>query len=155
MTEPLDALVATIVQQRKYGRTTCAVTPRPATGARASVTALIDEYVATFGFKGLDDGWVEIRQQDARQIATAVLYEDLASHTEVMNEQQASELAHRFISLFGTGTEYYTNGNLVLPSADKNGVPGGWNPITSATFDSGVICVSEDRIGILWVQDED
>ena len=30
-----------------------------------------------------------------------------------------------------------------------------WSPLTTATFDAGVLCASQSRAGLFWVEDED
>ena len=66
-----------------------------------------------------------------------------------MTVDVATALATRFVEYCGDGAGFLTNGEIALSSS------GGWLPITSATFDTGVIGIGRDRLGFLWVEDED
>lgn len=39
--------------------------------------------------------------------------------------------------------------------AERVTVGAGWNPVTEATFDTGVIAIGHDRSLCVWVEDED
>jgi hypothetical protein len=66
-------------------------------------------------------------------------------------------LADRFLASFGTdGVHYFTNadfGARADPAFTLSSF--GWNPVTAATFDTGVLVVGPRRCGCLWVEDED
>jgi hypothetical protein len=115
----------------------------------------VDAFVAAFGFKGLGPSWTEISASDAFYIVRSILRRDQAYQMAVMREADAARLAEMFCALFDRNVRCVTNGNSVLPTADPRGVPGASTPISSATFDSGVVCVDDARIGMLWVEDED
>jgi hypothetical protein len=155
VTSDAQAVCEAIARQRKYGHPTCAVDERTATGDPRSYHAVLDEFVATFGFKGLGDAWIEVSSQAATKLVREILLKDLAYRVAMMSEDEAALLAKRFFALFDGSVRCFTNGNLVVQDADPTEVPGSWNPITEATFDAGVVCLGSCRIGILWVEDED
>ncbi len=74
--------------------------------------------------------------RDALRAATRVLHEDLAYTALIMSTEVATTLATRFVEHCGGDADFFTSGE-------------------RATFDSGVIGVSRDRAGVLWVEDED
>lgn len=155
MSSDVQAICEEIAHQRKYGHPTCAVRQRSATADSRSCHAILDEFVATLGFDGLDDGWIEISIQDAKTLTREILLKDLAYGIAMMSEQEAAQLCERFFTLFDGSVRCFTNGNLVL-HADATEVPGSWTAISpQATFDTGVVCIDSSRIGILWVEDED
>ena len=94
--------------------------------------------------------WVDLDRASALAIATNVLHRDLAYGVPVMPMDRAGDLARRLIDLFdGPSTSFLSNGT--LGGRDR----GSWDPLTDATFDTGVVCVAGDRLGLLWVADED
>jgi hypothetical protein len=73
-----------------------------------------------------------------------------------MSEAAATALAAEFLSRFGETARFYTNGT--FPPHDERrpaGWMGSWDPITRATFDTGVIAVDDVTVGLLWFEDED
>jgi len=56
------------------------------------------------------------------------------------------------------GARFFTNGTFHEESRElgSNVTQGpGWNPVTEATFDTGVIVVAKRSAACLWVEDED
>jgi hypothetical protein len=155
VTSDAQAVCDAITRQRKYGHPTCAVDNRTAAADPQRYREVLDEFVATLGFTGLGEGWIEISTQAAKTLVREVLFKDLAYSVAMMSEDEAALLTERFFALFDPSVRCFTNGNLVVRDADPTEVPGSWNPITEATFDAGVVCLGSSRIGILWVEDED
>lgn len=155
MSSEAEAVCDAITRQRKYGHPTCAVHDRSAPGDPRLYHAVLDEFVATLGFRGMGEAWIEVSIQSAKTLAREILFKDLAYGVAMMSEDEAALLAERFFALFDASVRCFTNGNLVVRDADPTEVPGSWNPITEATVDAGVVCLGSSRIGILWVEDED
>jgi hypothetical protein len=149
-----------IVQRRTAGRTTCATQDAHATGR-----AMADLVVQVHDFRGLGDGWSMISGADALAIVTTLLHRDLASNTELMSLAQASDLATRFFDLVPEPHTYFTNGDWTTssdPTLDATSASThplatleGWDPISDATYDSGVVCVGEGSAAVLWVEEAD
>lgn len=157
MTESISTIAHEIASRRRCGKTTCAVLDRDVVEADRnwSIDQLFDAFLAQFGFTGLGEDREEVSLADAKTIAREALRTDLAYGASMMSEGEAVALAERYFSLFRPEVRCFTNGNLGLPEASRRGQPRSWTGITSATFDTGVICFDRDRVGILWVQDED
>jgi hypothetical protein len=68
-----------------------------------------------------------------------------------MSLSEAKQLLLRFFSFFAADCQFFTNASF---NNDYSRIKS-WNPITKATFDTGVVIVNTHRIGILWVEDED
>src|SRR5262249_2284587 len=139
-----------------YGEMTIALRPRSPSVEDARV--LIDAFVASLGFSGLGQGWEEINRDQAESILRLILHKDLAYRMPITPLEKATSLAGRFLALFSRSARWFTNGTYHLaPVRTPNGGSAGpsWNPISQATFDTGVVCIDESRIGIMWVQDED
>ncbi|MGC1272783.1 MAG: hypothetical protein WBC44_03685 [Planctomycetaceae bacterium] len=151
-----DQAVINEIANRRSG-STCAVMNRAVVEAdrNGSVGELFDAFVARFSFTGLGGDWVEVSLVEAKAIAGEILWKDLAYGVCIMARREADALAGRFFSLFGPEVHCFTNRYFVPPGADRRTQSLTWNPITDATFDIGVVCFDRDRVGILWVQDED
>ena len=63
----------------------------------------------------------------------------------------ARRLAEAFLQPFDSDAVFLSNGELLLGGSS----PRGWNPLTTATFDAGVVAVGRDLYGAVWVTDED
>jgi hypothetical protein len=91
----------------------------------------------------------------AQAIATVetILWKDLAYNSELMPRATAREHAEYFVNEFtDDNTSTYSNGD--WPEYHQRS-SSGWNPMTSATFDAGVIVIHKDYVACLWVEDED
>jgi hypothetical protein len=151
------SIIDEILSKRECGYRTCVVEDRQFAPpvADSDLFQLADAFVAEPDFTGLGAHWTKIGREDARSIIEELLYKDMAYGVSIMPRATAKNLAERFISLFGEGARYLTNGNFILPTTDPRSVPNSGDPISTSTFDSGVVCVDTNRLGILWVEDED
>jgi hypothetical protein len=118
-------------------------------GEGTSKAAIASAFVQRLGLRP-PEAWTSLSAPEALEAATRVLHSDLVYDLPVMKRDLAEELARRLIECFGDGAAFVTNGTFAL---DRTG--GGWSPLTDAAFDSGVIGVSAERVGMLWVEDED
>jgi hypothetical protein len=119
---------------------------------------IIDAFVQQLGFRALNDAWIAITRQQAEALIRRVIGYDLAYGAALTDLDTASDLAGRFIGCFGDQARCYTNGTWhEADTAISQSVIRGasWTPITPATFDTGVVCLDDRNIAILWVQDED
>ncbi|HLH21211.1 MAG TPA: hypothetical protein VK066_01710 [Chloroflexota bacterium] len=118
---------------------------------------IADAFVAEVGCSGLGKHWLEIDRQEALWVLTRVLWGDICYDVSIMTRDEALNLAARFTSLFNDCT-FFTNGTWkkrVIPLPDPVDCLDGFWPITQVTADTGVVAVGADRIGMLWVKDED
>jgi hypothetical protein len=112
---------------------------------------LLDDFVGKHGLTGIGSRWNEISRNDATAHLARILHRDLAYDCVLMPTEQAASIAAKFIDLFGEA-RYFSN---TIPNREDGTRAQGWNSITDATFDSGIIAVGQLEIGILWVEDED
>jgi hypothetical protein len=156
MSGGIDSLTNEILSRRGSG-TTCVIKGRQAKdeGHEKPVTVVVDSFLSELGFIGLGEKWGRISTRVGKAIAQRILQSDLAYRAPIMSEMDSVRLAECFFSWFDDDVCCFTNGNAVLPLALPQEVPGASNPISQATFDSGVVCIDAHRIGILWVEDED
>lgn len=68
-----------------------------------------------------------------------------------MPQTLAASLAADWLAITGSDATYFTNGTWGQPAAQSTG----WQPISNATFDAGIIAVAPQVSAILWVEDED
>lgn len=145
---------ARIIKRRSVGKTTCATIPL---GRQGPDFAIADRAVQAHGFKTLGDAWLEISAHDAHAIATSLLHRDLAYGDEIMPLSEASELATEFLDLAPEPISYFSNGEWASALTDDGSLETsiGWDPISDAAFDAGVVCVGDGTTAILWIEDED
>ena len=146
-----EALVLRVVQaiqaERTAGETTVVVQPWP---RNDTPTGRADAFVASLGLNALGAGWRVVDRSRADRLLFNVLHKDLAYGSVIMPAARADELARAWLDLFPPQALFFTNGTF------HNGSSGAsWSPITHATFDTGVLVVAPDTLGLCWVQDED
>ncbi|MEO1075960.1 MAG: hypothetical protein AAFX41_08350 [Bacteroidota bacterium] len=86
-----------------------------------------------------------------------MLHQDLAYDSDRMPLREAERLAEAFLSMFEDPV-VLTNGSWGIPTtqtSERLRTGPSWFPITDSTFDGGIVCVGRERVGIVWVQDED
>jgi hypothetical protein len=135
--------------KRDAGKVTCSIIGRN----QCSSLEDMNHFVQQLGFQGIDNSWDSVDEQMARRIITYVLSMDLAYDSDLDSTPIAGELCDYFISLFSFQAEYYTNAHFDEDSGHFRLEE--WSSISSATFDTGIIVVDQDKMGILWAEDED
>ncbi len=141
-----------ILKRRAAGKVTCATIAIDASGP---ATATADRVAVAHGFKSLGDAWLEISAHEAHAIVTSLLHRDLVGGNEIMPQHHAEELATAFLDLAPEPHSYFTNGewNGALEDDGSLGTTVGWDPISTAAFDAGVVCVGDGMTAILWVEE--
>jgi hypothetical protein len=151
-----EDLKADIVTGRTCGCTTVELVDRQ--DYPGNDVAAVDVFVSTLGFDGLANQWQSVSPSEAQIILTRVLERDLAYNLPILAESAALHLADRFLALFNQDVHCFTNGTYhQLPSESSPSVQvgPGWDPISDSTFDTGIVCLDNARMGIVWVEDED
>lgn len=98
----------------------------------------------------------EIDTAQAHQLLVSVLHRDLAYDSEIVPHQRARELAAALLATIAADARWWTNGDIGLITRPvRSGPSGSWHPLTTATFDTGVIGIGIDHILIAWFMDED
>ncbi|MUH00885.1 hypothetical protein F7734_54920 [Scytonema sp. UIC 10036] len=115
------------------------------------VLELLDSFVEQQGYHNLGERWREISRAEAEKIINFIMTKDLAYSVELMSSEEAQQISSKLLTLFAGNCKYFTNALFVNNFSGMSE----WNSITESTFDTGVMIVSGDRIGMLWVQDED
>ena len=118
----------------------------------------LSEVVNFFSLSADPANYRQVAKAEAIEILTRILHKDMAYDSEIMPRQIAAELSASFLqdfaddsTVFFTNIDYSREGEI---SQDTRIGPS-WNPVTNATFDAGVIAISETRSACLWVEDED
>ncbi len=140
-------VAAKIRAARRCGVVHCGVSARP--------SPTLVELATEFGLAPDPASYTEIDAAAARRLAELVLGRDLAYNVEIMAAARAAELTGRFLAQFGEqGVRFFTNGTFhEVSDPERSGA--GWNPVTAATIDTGVLILGPLRSGCLWVEDED
>ena len=107
-----------------------------------------------FGLAPLPEQLREIEQTEAKGIIKTILWKDLAYSSELISEAMAIERANYLFSLFyDASVKLYTNGD--WDNYHESGRSAGSNPLTSSTFDAGVLFIGKKFSACIWVEDED
>lgn len=147
--DAIDELVETIKRERG-GVVHCATGEVTAPGVTPRQS--IDSFVGRYKLAGIGDAWVEVSQDVAQQHLAEVLHRGLAYNGELIPRQRAAELASAFLAMF-PGGRYFTNTEDAPYDAKQSSH--GWDPITQATFDTGIVALRGNEIGMIWLEDED
>ncbi|MGR5150122.1 hypothetical protein ACQKP8_26700 [Photobacterium alginatilyticum] len=96
---------------------------------------------------------VSIHEEGAKEIVKFLLWKDLAYGSEIMSKSDAEEYVNVIFSdLVPSDSKFYTN-TTWNDYHDSNTLS--FASFTDATFDCGVIAVSDGQVFIFWVQAED
>jgi hypothetical protein len=96
----------------------------------------------------------DISREEARAVIASLVDCDLAYRARRNHEATGVSVASAFLGIFeGDGARFFTNGDLGIEHAA--GRSGAWSPLTSATFDTGVVVVDGSCVAVFWVEDED
>lgn len=118
-----------------------------------AASATVADVASSFGLLDSPEHYEEIDAVEAAKVIENVLHRDMAYKNEIMPISLARELSGEFFAMFaGTDARFFTNGEWGR-SLGAHGI--GWTPVTSATFDTGVLVVSDQTVGCVWCMDED
>ena len=109
---------------------------------------------------------VEISRPDSQFLLAAILGTDLAYGIKQIEQHEAAGLASKFLDPFPSNSRYYTNGTLGWRGNDSPvpGIPPGvwWSLLSRleesdrwVIFDTGIVVLDWERIGILWIADSE
>lgn len=118
----------------------------------------LDRWLEKLGFNPLGQGWRVANKKMAIAILRFILHHDLAYDSERISRWKAQQISDRFVQFFGTQAKYLTNAEFaIVEGTGEIEVQNlrTWNPITNATFDTGICVCSSTHLGLLWVEDED
>jgi hypothetical protein len=136
------AVVDDILAERDCGVVRCGVSRF----AKQDILELARE----FGLHDDPSAFAPITGSDAVALVASILHKDMAYSYPMMAEERARELAEQFLKQFGAEAKLYSNGWTGWETGSTS-----WNPVTDATFDTGVLIIGNDRSGCIWVEDED
>jgi|KBSSwiStaDraftv2_1062776.scaffolds.fasta_scaffold76394_3 hypothetical protein len=132
-----SAICSEIRRARWVGHTRCDV-----------IEGRINLIEAARAFNLADDDTVyrSVGAEEACALAIHLLHTGLAHPGEIMSVERATELWREFIGLFaGQDVQLLTN---TLHSTR-------WTPATDATFDMGLLVIAPNKVGCLWIEEED
>lgn len=142
-----------IVLHRHCGRVICLVENQQFDVSNKNLLPIVtlDKFLQRVGLQSLKQGWKEITQKQAEKVMCYIQRRDLAYDGKISDVGDVEGRTERFLDLFGENARFFSNG--ILAGESKKSWQ--WSPASLATFDTGVVCLSALRIGILWVEDED
>ena len=145
-----------VLSARQYGVVHCEFRMREELNRSSDGRQTADEIARVVGFRPLGTKWRELTRENACVFLERVLGRDLAYDGQAMSPDLAEQLSREFVALFSGRSFYYTNGDFPSPEHYREGGwAGSWDPVTLATFDTGVVAVDGDHAGLVWIEDED
>jgi hypothetical protein len=110
-----------------------------------------DGMIAMVNLPLLGPHWFEADRERAGAIITAVLHLDLETLKPRVPQRMANELTERILAQFKGQVMYLTN---VRPHSDISKSPHHWASGSNLVeLDAGVVIVSSDLVGLMWVED--
>ncbi|MBP1933011.1 hypothetical protein [Ammoniphilus resinae] len=141
-----------LVSNRDSGDVTCRMKDINQVGR---VVEVKEQFLQEVGLNSdrIKGRWKEVDRKTAGRILEYILSVDMAYDIKLKSKPLADQLGRYFLNQFHFDAKYYTNGDF----EEKTGFLRirGWIPVTASTFDTGVVVMDEDRIGILWTEDDD
>lgn len=131
---------------RGCGRVHCRLQETKVTGGDANV---IERFLVSEGFAHPAVSLLQIDRTQAREHIVSLFTADQAHSMPAMPPADAEFYADRFLSMFSDDPRLFTNSGRFKTGRNE------WSPITEATFDSGVICLCDALVGMIWFEDED
>jgi len=120
---------------------------RDLTGARI----IADEMISLVNLPVLGLHWFQCDRIRAAAILMAVLHWDLETFQARVPERQAAELAGKIFGHFPDDAIFLTS---VRPHADTSLSPHKWASGSELEeLDAGVVIVSEQLVGLVWIED--
>lgn len=123
-------------------------------GVKEAKVKSVESAAELFGLSNERGIYEKIERTEAMEVIKNVLHKDMAYSVKIMPSEKANNLAEEFIGTFGGEAIFYTNGEYGKPRKNPNVGPS-WSPATDATFDTGVIVISNEVVGCVWFADED
>jgi hypothetical protein len=115
--------------------------------AESSPAAAASALAGELGFR-IPPGWSALSPEEGPAFLARLLARDGDSDTPAIPLAEAETLAARIRALFSDGAAFYPLGPL-----DLGLVPEGDAPPAGAPFDSGMLVVDGERVGLLWIED--
>lgn len=130
-----------LIEARQFGEIRISVV--------SEITGDLSRVLSKFGLTPDANMLVEHNRATALSILTELLWKDMAYEGECMSRDQAEKFANTIIDENSDiKSKYFSNGNWALRES--------WNPLTSATFDAGIIISAQDKpYFCIWFEDED
>ncbi|WP_242218504.1 hypothetical protein [Bacillus cereus group sp. BfR-BA-01380] len=97
--------------------------------------------------------WEVIDKRMAKKILEYILSMDMAYDIDLETKPLAEKLSNYFLKEFLSDAKYYTNGK--FDEVDGFFRLSEWTSITNSTFDTGILAIDKNKIGILWAEDND
>lgn len=91
------------------------------------------------------------REQAVEHLTTVIAYSLAYGRESCVPDSVATALVDRFLSGMPAGAAFRTNGDF----NGKNSHLTSWAPLSSWTFDTGLIAVSDSLVRLCWVLEED
>ena len=143
---------------RQYGvvRAGARELPAPTTTylSQGTELALVNSFMKAQGF-AIPKWWVFLNAIMANETLAGVIHKDMAYDSPMNDEVACKQIAQEFICLFDQKSALFLSNGMLYAPLKVKGSGSGWDPLTSATFDGGVVGFDGSLIAYFWFEDED
>ena len=115
----------------------------------------LDAVAAQVGYRKLGAGWEELTPTRAEEVLAALLHRDMAYRAQTLPRAEAERIAAAFFDLFGDRLRCFSNSDWEPDDPGGSLRVTSWDPISKATFDSGIVATDGVVTGLFWFEDED
>ncbi len=111
----------------------------------------LDAFTATLGLQPLAHAWREIEEITARAILRRILTKDLPHGRRLMTTRTAAGFVDELWAALPLARRHFTNATFTGRAMQL----AGWNPISTAKYDTGVASSGGAVLTLLWTADND
>ena len=146
---------AILSYKRRCGIYTCEMHLFGKSDADVDNNTRMNRFVKALGFIHVEDwSYFEVEKDDAYAWALEALISDDRGHPIIIEPDIAGELLSSFFRFFSQHARYFTN-----QCKDSDGRLSSsyaiLRPIDDYVFSSGVVILDNEKIGILWIDEDD
>lgn len=146
-----DEAFKRLIHTRNVGKVTYAMETREAGNEKG-----MNEFITRMGYtpSRIEQHWRSVTREYARQILEFIFTTDMTHNLALDSKPFAQTISNHYLNHFAPGAQFYTNGQ--FDTSDGYFKLYAWTSITDGetyTYDTGIIGIDTDRIGILWATD--
>jgi hypothetical protein len=140
-----------LLSKRNSGSTNCSFKSMNNSVNEINKELFLDE----LGFKSdeIKNEWEKVDETTAKKILEYILSYDMAYDAELGTKAKASLICSYFLNEFQSDAIFFTNGYFDEDAGFFK--LSAWTPLTDSTFDTGILAIDKNKIGILWAEDND
>ncbi|WP_339278104.1 hypothetical protein MKY59_14210 [Paenibacillus sp. FSL W8-0426] len=146
-----DEAFKKLISTRNVGKVTYGIEKREAENEK-----WMNDLLVKMGHNSsrIEHHWRSVTREYAHQILEFIFTMEMTHNLAINSKPFAHSISNCYLNQFGPEAEFYTNG--LFDTSDGSFKLYAWTSITDGetyTYDTGVIGIDTERIGILWATD--